>query len=309
MKRINQTGLVLDMLSYVVWGVLPIFWALLAEVNSVYILSQRILWSLLMAAVLLAFLKKTDEIKRVFRSRHDFLICFACGVLITLCWGLYIYAVNSGYVLEASMGYFVQPVMVALVGFAVFRERPSRAEWTTFGFAVIGIGFLVIRTGTFPTLGLAMAGAFVVYGALKKNLNVSPYTSLFMETLCMAPFCAAFSLWWERRSGGLAGALNGAPFWLLIAAGFVTLLPMLLFNIGVQKIPYYVNGILMYINPTLQFLAGLLCLHAELERDRLIAFVIIWVGILFTIGEKWKLLSEARRPASPVSADEGAGRG
>ena len=305
MGKLNRTGLLLDMLSYVIWGVLPVFWALLARVNSVYILSQRILWSLLMVAVLLVFLKKTDEIKRVFHNRHDFLICFSCGVLITLCWGLYIYAVNSGYVLEASMGYFVQPVMVALTGFAVFRERPSKAEWTTFGFAVIGIGFLVIRTGTFPTLGLCMAGAFVVYGALKKNLDVSPYTSLFMETLCMAPFCMAFSLWWEWKNGGHAGALNGASFWLLIAAGFVTLLPMLLFNIGVQKIPYYVNGILMYINPTLQFLAGLLCLHAELERDRLIAFIIIWVGILFTIGEKWKLMSEARKSASPAPIDEG----
>lgn len=303
MEKLNRTGLLLDGLSYVMWGVLPAFWALLQPVNSVYILAQRMLWSMLLVGVLLVILRKTGEVRRVLRDRHSLLICFGCGCLISLCWGLYIYAVNSGYVLEASMGYFVQPVMVALVGFGVFRERPSKAEWTTFGFAVVGIGYLVVRTGTFPTMGLAMAGAFVVYGALKKNLKVSPYTSLFVETLCMAPFCAAFSGWWELSHGGHGAVLNGIPFWMLIAAGIVTLLPMLLFNIGVQKIPYYVNGILMYVNPTLQFLTGIFCLHAQLERDRLIAFIFIWVGILFTVGERGKLLMANRRKAAPEPAE------
>lgn len=300
MEKGRKLGLVTVTGSYVLWGLLPAFWALLAQVNSVYILAQRIIWSLVFMGLYLAVTRGWGEILRVFRDKRALGKCFLCGVLITLNWGVYIYSVNSGHVLDASMGYFIEPVLVALLGVIAFRERPTTAEKLTFLFAAGGIVYLIVRTGSVPLLALAIGLPFSVYGAVKKHLDLSAQASLFMETLLMVPFALAFSWWWSARAGGMETVLGGASFWLLPACGVVTSIPLLLFNLGVKEIPYYFSGILMYINPTLQFLMGLLYFREPMDADRLIAFVIIWVGILFTMGEKIKLIQAERRKDAPA---------
>lgn len=300
MEKGRKLGLVTVTGSYVLWGLLPAFWALLAQVNSVYILAQRIIWSLVFMGLYLAVTRGWGEILRVFRDKRALGKCFLCGVLITLNWGVYIYSVNSGHVLDASMGYFIEPVLVALLGVIAFRERPTTAEKLTFLFAAGGIVYLIVRTGSVPLLALAIGLPFSVYGAVKKHLDLSAQASLFMETLLMVPFALAFSWWWSARAGGMETVLGGASFWLLPACGVVTSIPLLLFNLGVKEIPYYFSGILMYINPTLQFLMGLLYFQEPMDADRLIAFVIIWVGILFTMGEKIKLIQAERRKDAPA---------
>lgn len=300
MEKGRKLGLVTVTGSYVLWGLLPAFWALLAQVNSVYILAQRIIWSLVFMGLYLAVTRGWGEILRVFRDKRALGKCFLCGVLITLNWGVYIYSVNSGHVLDASMGYFIEPVLVALLGVIAFRERPTTAEKLTFLFAAGGIVYLIVRTGSVPLLALAIGLPFSVYGAVKKHLDLSAQASLFMETLLMVPFALAFSWWWSARAGGMEAVLGGASFWLLPACGVVTSIPLLLFNLGVKEIPYYFSGILMYINPTLQFLMGLLYFREPMDADRLIAFVIIWVGILFTMGEKIKLIQAERRKDAPA---------
>lgn len=134
-------------------------------------------------------------------------------------------------------------------------------------------------------LALLISGSFALYGALKKNLDISPYASLFMETLCMTPFALLFALWADHAGMGSIGVLSGTGFLLLPACGIITSVPLLLFNIGVKEIPYYISGILMYINPTLQFLMGLFYFHEELDTNRLVAFCFIWFGILFTVAD------------------------
>lgn len=300
MEKGRKLGLVTVTGSYVLWGLLPAFWALLAQVNSVYILAQRIIWSLVFMGLYLAVTRGWGEILRVFRNKRALGKCFLCGVLITLNWGVYIYSVNSGHVLDASMGYFIEPVLVALLGVIAFRERPTTAEKLTFLFAAGGIIYLIVRTGSVPLLALAIGLPFSVYGAVKKHLDLSAQASLFMETLLMVPFALAFSWWWSARAGGMEAVLGGASFWLLPACGGVTSIPLLLFNLGVKEIPYYFSGILMYINPTLQFLMGLLYFREPMDADRLIAFVIIWVGILFTMGEKIKLIQAERQKDAPA---------
>lgn len=300
MEKGRKLGLVTVTGSYVLWGLLPAFWALLAQVNSVYILAQRIIWSLVFMGLYLAVTRGWGEILRVFRDKRALGKCFLCGVLITLNWGVYIYSVNSGHVLDASMGYFIEPVLVALLGVIAFRERPTTAEKLTFLFAAGGIIYLIVRTGSVPLLALAIGLPFSVYGAVKKHLDLSAQASLFMETLLMVPFALAFSWWWSARAGGMEAVLGGASFWLLPACGVVTSIPLLLFNLGVKEIPYYFSGILMYINPTLQFLMGLLYFREPMDADRLIAFVIIWVGILFTMGEKIKLIQAERQKDAPA---------
>lgn len=300
MEKGRKLGLVTVTGSYVLWGLLPAFWALLAQVNSVYILAQRIIWSLVFMGLYLAVTRGWGEIIRAFRDKQALGKCFLCGVLITLNWGVYIYSVNSGHVLDASMGYFIEPVLVALLGVIAFRERPTTAEKLTFLFAAGGIVYLIVRTGSVPLLALMIGLPFSVYGAVKKHLALSAQASLFMETLLMMPFALLFSWWWSAQAGGMETVLGGASFWLLPACGVVTSIPLLLFNMGVKEIPYYFSGILMYMNPTLQFLMGLLYFREPMDADRLIAFVIIWVGILFTMGEKIKLIQAERRKDAPA---------
>lgn len=289
MQQKKTLGLVTVTGSYVLWGLLPGFWTLLASVNPAYILAQRIIWSLVIIALYLVMTRRMGEVKAALANKTTFWKSVASGVLITLNWGIYIYAVNSGHVLDASMGYFIEPVIVALIGLIAFREKPTKGEWITFVFALGGILYLLATTGKLPLLALAIATPFAIYGAVKKNLNLTAQTSLFMETLLMTPFALGFSWWWSAHVGGYDAVMNGTAFWLLPACGLVTSIPLLLFNMGVKEIPYYFSGILMYINPTLQFLTGLY-MGEPMDSNRLIAFVIIWIGVLFTIADKIKII-------------------
>lgn len=280
--------------AYVCWGVLTVFWNLLGEVNSIYILAQRIVWSMVFMGIYMTAAGKWTELQKVLKDRKKLSVCFICGILITINWGVYIFAVNSGHVLDASLGYFIEPVLVVLLGLIAFREKPSTLEKVTFAFAVAGLVYLVIMTRTFPALALLIAGSFAVYGAVKKKLDLSPQASLFAETLCMTPFALLFIIYGDTHGMGSIGVLQGMEYLLLPACGVITSVPLLMFNIGVKEIPYYLSGILMYINPTLQFLMGLFYFHEELNRSRLTAFTFIWVGVLFTIYEKVKMMRQEK---------------
>lgn len=290
MKERKTWGTLAVATAYACWGTLTIFWDLLGEVNAVYILAQRIIWSMVFMAILMVALGKWKEILPIFKDLRKLGICFICGILVAINWGVYIYAVNSGHVLDASLGYFVEPVMVAAIGVAAFREKLSKMEKITFVFATLGLVYMVVSAGTFPVMALLIAGSFAIYGGVKKNLNISPYASLFMETLCMTPFALAFVIYGESRGMGAIGVLQGMDFALLPACGIVTSIPLLLFNVGVKEIPYYISGILMYINPTLQFFMGLFYFHESMDPSRFIAFLFIWVGILFTLYEKVQIM-------------------
>ena len=294
MEQKKTLGLMTVTGCYVLWGVLAIFWRFLAQVNSVYVLAQRIIWSLVFMGLYLLFARRGREVAAAFRDRKTMVNCLLCGVLITLNWGMYIYAVNSGHVLQASMGYFIEPVAVGLIGVLAFREKPSPGEKVTFLCAGAGIVFLTVRTGSLPVLALMVAIPFAIYGALKKKITLTAQTSLFMETLWMTPLALAFSGWWTAHQGGTAAVLGDAALWLLPASGVVTSVPLLLFNLGVREIPYYFSGILMYINPTLQFLVGLLYFGEALQVDQLIAFAIIWAGISVTMVEKGRRIRRER---------------
>lgn len=276
--------------TYIGWGLLSLFWNLLSEVSSVYILAQRIIWSMVFMGVFIVFSRKTGELKDLLQNKRDLGICFLCGIFITINWGVYIYAIHSGHVLDASLGYFIEPIIVSLIGMMAFRERLSRWEKMTFLFSVISLIYMIAVTKIIPFLALIIAGSFAIYGAIKKQISLTAQTSLFAETLLMTPFALAFTIFADINGIGSIGILHGTSLLLLPLCGIVTSLPLLLFNIGVKKIPYYLSGILMYINPTLQFLLGLFYFHEAFDLHRFIAFIIIWIGIAFTVYEKIQLI-------------------
>ncbi len=292
MRNTTTKGSLCVAFTYVCWGVLTVFWNLLGEVNSLYILAQRIIWSMVFMGIYAAVTGTWKEIAPVFRDMKKLGLCFVCGILITINWGVYIFAVNSGHVLDASLGYFIEPVLVGVIGVLIFREKLSVFEKITFALAAVGVMYLIVRTGVIPVMALLIGGSFAVYGAVKKALRITPQTSLFMETLCMTPFALLFVAYAEMHGTGSIGVLEGAQFLLLPACGIVTSVPLLLFNIGVKQIPYYISGILMYINPTLQFVMGLFYFREPMNQDKLAAFLIIWTGILFTIYEKARMIKK-----------------
>lgn len=295
MKNQRILGSAAVALAYCLWGFLTLYWNLLSEADPLYILAHRIFWSMIFMGIFIFIAKRTAEIKTVFRSKQDLALCFACGILITVNWGAYIIAVMTDHILDASLGYFIEPILVSVIGMLAFKERLSKWETITLCFSVIGLLYMIVTTRTMPALALIIAGSFAVYGAVKKRLGISAETSLFTETLCMAPFAFAFILLAEQNGSGALGILQGAEFLLLPLCGIVTSVPLLLFNIGVKKIPYYISGLLMYINPTIQFLMGLFFFGEPMNIHRLIAFIIIWVGISFTVYEKIRLIRSEKR--------------
>ena len=303
--KTEKSGLLFVLACYVMWGMLSIFWSLLSEVNSLYILAQRIVWSMLFMGAFILVTGKSEEVKAVLRDKEKFKLCFISGVLVTINWGVYIVAVSNGHVLDASMGYFIEPIVVALIGVLIFKEKLSKFEIMTFVLATVGVLYLIVASGTVPVMALLIAVSFAAYGAVKKNLTLTAHTSLFMETLCMSPIAFVFILYSELNGNGCLGILSRSEFLLLPICGIVTSVPLLLFNIGVKKIPYYLSGILMYINPTIQFLVGLLYFHETLDTNRLFAFLFIWAGVMFTVYEKVQIMKQSSTGGSNESENSG----
>ena len=293
-KQKRTFGTITVLLTYVLWGVLGIYWGLLGGVNPVYILANRIIWSAVFMGLYALIRHRGGEIKRILTNGKSFGKCFLCGILITINWGVYIYAVNSGHMLDASLGYFIEPVLVGLIGVLAFKERPSKLEWATFVLAILALGYMLIRTGTMPYLAIIVAGSFAVYGGVKKNMALSPEVALFVETLCMTPFALGFIAYAEANGMGVMDSATAGCIVLLVLSGIVTSVPLLLFNMGVKHIPYYFSGILMYINPTIQFLVGIFYFKETLDTDRLVAFIIIWVGVLLALFDKVRRIRQEK---------------
>ena len=292
MNRTQNNYVFIVVLSYVIWGFLTLFWNLLVEVDSMYILTQRIIWSMVFMAIYMTVTKKWHEIIAVFKDSKSLLICFVSGVLITVNWGVYIYAVNNGHVLDSSLGYFIEPIVVALFGLIFFKERMSKAETFTFVLAAIALFYLIVIHRTFPVIAIVITLSFSAYGAVKKSLKISAHASLFMETLCMTPFALIYAFYMEQNGMGVIGRIDTAAMMLLPVCGIVTSVPLLLFNIGVKEIPLYLIGILNYISPTISFILGLVYFHETLDIHRAVAFILIWIGIFFVITEKLRLLKK-----------------
>lgn len=219
------------------------------------------------------------------------------GVTICINWGTYIWAVNHGHLLDSSFGYYLNPLMVVLLGAFLFREHLSRLEWLAVLIAAIGVGYAILRSGTVPALAIVIGGSFAIYGAVKKSVPFDSDISLFMETLLVAPFALAAVIIMEVRGHGAIQVLQGYQFLLLPLSGLVTGLPLLIYSIGVKQCPYYLTGILMYLNPTLQFAMGIYY-GEQVPSYQIASFILIWVGVLLSIADTlWQ--QRTRLPESP----------
>ena len=264
---------------YVIWGVLPIFWHMLAAVDALYVLSARIVASVAFLLVLLAARRRLGTVAEACRDRGALVRMMLSGVFICINWGVYIWAVNGGHALDASLAYYMNPILAVVLGTAVFGERLSPLQWLSVAVTFAGIVVTVVGHGQFPWMALVIGGSFAVYGAVKKGVRAEAEVSVLVETLTLAPFALAYLLWAEARGTGAVGVLSGWQWLLLPLSGIATTVPLLFFARGIKTTPMSLSGILMYVNPTLQFLVSVAVFREKFTAAYGVLFGFVWSGL------------------------------
>lgn len=270
---------------YILWGLLPVFWKLLAGVNSAYVLAQRIVFSCVFCAAVILLRKRGAAVVAILRDKKQRWRYLLCGVLITVNWGIYILTVASGRILEASLAYYMNPLFSVVIGAMVFKERLSVLQWVSVGLACIGVGYSVAVYGSVPYLAVIIGLSFALYGALKKGIKAESEVSICMETLSVLPLAVLFILYAQFSGLTTYGSLSGGEMALLVLSGIVTSVPLILFAGGIKGTSMTVSGILMYVNPTLQLLLGVFAYGEEFTRANAVTFAFVWLAVILFVGD------------------------
>lgn len=283
------SGLAAAVGAFAIWGLLPLYLKALAGVPALQIMCHRVVWC---CVVVFAWLAMRGELRAVRVALADpgvRLRLAASALLVSVNWLIYIWAVNGGHVVEASLGYFINPLLNVALGVLVLSERLNRAQWTAVGLAAAGVLYLAVVTGRPPWIALSLAATFGTYGLIRKVIAVEAVPGLATETLLLAPFAAGFLLWCEWQGSGALGHMGVGVDVLLIVSGVVTALPLALFAYGARRIPLSTVGLVQYIGPTLQFLLGVLVYHEPFPRARAIGFVMIWLALaIYAVDGLWR---------------------
>ncbi len=291
-----QSGLLSAALAYIIWGLFPLYFHQLSQVNAFEVVLHRSLWSLLFVLGLLALQKRWQPLKNALRQPRTVAVFGASALLLSVNWLIYVWAVHNHRVIEASLGYFINPLFNVLLGVLVLHERPRPVQWAALALATTGVVGMAWASGAAPWISLALALTFGLYGLLKKLAPLGALDGLTLETLLLAPLAAPALLWLSAHGGDSAHASPATWAWLL-AAGPLTAVPLLLFAYGAQRIPLGTLGLLQYLGPTLQFAIGLWVFHEPMLPARLAGFAVIWLALLiYSADSLWQL----RRSATPA---------
>ncbi|MBB5954789.1 chloramphenicol-sensitive protein RarD [Saccharothrix tamanrassetensis] len=273
-------GVVFGVGAYFIWGIVPAYWPLLAPAGAVEILAHRIAWSLLVMVLITAVLGRWAGLRTL--SRRGWLMVAAASVLIAVNWGVYIHAVNTGHVVEAALGYFINPLVSVLLGVLVLRERLRGAQYAAIATAVAAVVVLAVDYGRLPWISLALACSFGLYGLLKKTVPLDATASLTAESIVLAPLAVGYLVWLGPagtfHDHGVGHAL------VLVSAGVVTAIPLMLFGAGARRVPLITMGMLQYLAPILQFAWGVFVKHEPMPPSRWFGFALVWVALaVFTV--------------------------
>lgn len=281
--------------AYVIWGLVPIFFKQLDGVPALEIIAHRVVWSLLLVALLLALTGGLHAVRQAAGDPRILGRVLLAAALVMGNWLVFVWAVNAGRILETSLGYFITPLVSILLAVAVLGERLRTRQWIAVGCACIGVALEGWRIGGLPWVSLALAATFGSYGLLRKQLPVNATGGLLLETACALPFALLYLMW--LGSSGSFGA-DAPTSLLLIATGPVTAIPLLLFAIGARRLPLATLGFLQYVAPSLTFFVAILIYDEAMNLARLLAFVAIWIGLaLYSVD----LLFRQRQPRNGAS--------
>ena len=271
-------GIIYAVLAYGTWGIFPIYWKLFGSVPAVEIVCHRVVWSLVFLSALVVALRQWDEIRQIIGRPKVLGMLFTTALLLSLNWGIFVFGVNSGRIIETSLGYFIVPLVNVVLGCWVLRERLRGMQGLAFALAATGVIIFGSHLGASPWIALGLATTFGLYGLLRKIVSVSPLTGIFVETALMAPpALAAIAFLSSREPSHVFGSRY--LMLLFMGGGIVTSLPLLWFNRAVKLLPLSTLGFFQYLAPTLQLLVGVAIYHEPFPLHKMAAFALIWVAV------------------------------
>jgi chloramphenicol-sensitive protein RarD len=305
----TRLGLLYTTGAFLLWGVVPVYWKMLQHIPALEILAHRIVWGLACVAAWMTIRGRWPELRAVFTRWRTVAALSASTLFIAVNWGLFIYAVNTDRVLATSLGYYINPLVNILLGLVVLRERLNRNQWIAVALASVAVLLMTVQAGELPWISLVLPVSFGLYSLLRKTVHADAVVGLTFETAALGPFAAVLLLRQERLGVGALGHQGMAIDLLLVAAGAVTAFPLILFTLGVRRIPLSTAGLLQYIAPTCTFLLAVLLYGEPFSTAQVVGFGLIWTAlVIYSLDLRARLRTEpdldaGESPAVPLLED------
>jgi len=292
-----KKGILNGLGAYVLWGFFPIYWKWLHQVPALQVIGHRIGWSFILLIILILITRQWQAFRTAALTSKTIAIYFVAAILLSVNWLVYVWGVNAGFIVETSLGYFINPLLSMLLGMIFFRERLRLVQWIPVGLAAAGVIYLTVAYGRLPWIALSLAFSFGFYGLVKKLAPLGSLYGLTLETALVFPIALAYLAFVNFT--GTGSFLHEGPLTdlLLIGTGIVTSIPLLMFASAARQIPLTMIGILQFIAPTLQFLIGVFLYHELFDRSRLIGFGLVWLALIIFWVENYLA---NRLPVQPI---------
>lgn len=274
-----RRGLAYGVTAYGLWGIAPLFWKLLGDVSWVEILAHRAVWGMVAFSAIVWLAGAAPAVYRALRDRRVVAAMALSGVLLAINWGTFVAAVAAGHILEASLGYFINPLISVAFGMLALRERMRPLQWLAIGLATTGVAILTWRAGRLPWISLVLATSFGAYGLVRKLARVESLAGSTVETALLTPIAMVYLAVLAARGEGQLGHASTSTQLLLLATGVVTVAPLLLFTSAARRLPLSTVGFLQYIGPSTQFVLAIALYHEPLARERIVTFALIWLAL------------------------------
>ena len=285
-KNALNTGIFFALIAYLLWGFLPIYWKTLEEVSSGTVLAHRVIWSFIFLSLLIILTNQIKpfikSVKLILKSKKTMLILFAASIVISINWLTFIWAVQNDFVIQTSLGYYINPLISVVMGIVFLKERLSLAQALAVGLAAVSVLFLTFSYGVFPWVSLILAFSFASYGLLKKFITINSIYSLTIETLFVTPIALLFLIFFNQTTTNFTD-LPTLTIILLVGAGVATAVPLILFGKAVQELSLSFIGILQYLAPTIMLLLGIFLYDEAFSSAHLVSFILIWIALIIYI--------------------------
>ncbi|MEV8634727.1 EamA family transporter RarD [Streptosporangium sp. NPDC051023] len=291
----SRRGVLYGIAAYSMWGLFPLYWPLLKPSGALEILAHRMTWSLVAVIAILAVRRHWSWIRELLRTPKKLGLLALAAAIVTVNWGVYIYAVNTGHVVESALGYFINPLVSVLFGVVLLKEHLRPWQWGAVGLGTLAVLLLAIDYGRLPWIALVLAVSFGTYGLVKKIAQVGAAESMAVETLVLLLPALGYLLYLQQQGTGTFGTMGAGHALLLVGAGVITAIPLLCFTAAALRVPLTTIGLLQYIAPVLQFLVGVFVAHEVMPPSRWVGFAIVWLALSVFTWDSLRAAREARR--------------
>jgi chloramphenicol-sensitive protein RarD len=298
----HTSAFIAGVAAFATWGLVPIYWKLLAPVPALEILAHRFVWTILFLGILLTWQARWKEVIDNLGSRRSALFCLGSGIMVGLNWLLFIWAVNIGHVLETSLGYFMTPLVNVLLGAIILRERLSASQIASILIALVAVSILAFGYGHFPWIAVGLCSSFGLYGLLRKQSGTAAIPGLFLETFFLLPLAVAYLVILANRGALTFGSSHLSLSAILATTGIVTAIPLVWFGHAARHLRLVTIGFLQYLSPSISFLLGLFLYHETFTRQHFITFILIWIALVFVSAEavlRWRATKRMAAEAPP----------